>query len=322
MALVTRQFDAVVVGAGGAGLRGALQLSEAGLKVAVLSKVFPTRSHTVAAQGGVGASLGQHGPRFVGMAHVRYGQGLRLARRPGRDRVHVPRGAEGRDRARALRHAVRSQRERHDLPAPVRRPYAEHGRRSGGAALLLRGRPYRARDVAHPLSAQRARQHAVLRRVDGARSRARSERSRARRHRAGDGIGRSHDSAGARHSLRHGRSGPDFRRYDECVHQYRRRRRHGGACGYSARRHGVLAVPPDGRRGRRRVDHRRRARGGRVPPEQIRRAFHGALRADGQGFGEPRRRRARDGDGDQGRPRRRTRTPTTSCSSSIISVRR
>ena len=46
------------MGAGGAGLRAALQLSEAGLKCAVLSKVFPTRSHTVAAQGGVAASLG------------------------------------------------------------------------------------------------------------------------------------------------------------------------------------------------------------------------------------------------------------------------
>jgi succinate dehydrogenase / fumarate reductase flavoprotein subunit len=48
----------VIVGAGGAGLRAAIQLSEAGLKTAVLSKVFPTRSHTVAAQGGVSASLG------------------------------------------------------------------------------------------------------------------------------------------------------------------------------------------------------------------------------------------------------------------------
>ena len=62
MALQLRKFDAVIVGAGGSGLRGALQLAEAGLKVAVLSKVFPTRSHTVAAQGGVGASLGNMGP--------------------------------------------------------------------------------------------------------------------------------------------------------------------------------------------------------------------------------------------------------------------
>ena len=61
MALPTRKFDAVVVGAGGAGMRAALQLAEAGLKVGVLSKVFPTRSHTVAAQGGIGASLGNMG---------------------------------------------------------------------------------------------------------------------------------------------------------------------------------------------------------------------------------------------------------------------
>jgi succinate dehydrogenase / fumarate reductase flavoprotein subunit len=58
MAIARRRFDAVIVGAGGAGMRAALQLSEAGLKVAVLSKVFPTRSHTVAAQGGIAAALG------------------------------------------------------------------------------------------------------------------------------------------------------------------------------------------------------------------------------------------------------------------------
>jgi len=62
MAITTRQFDAVVVGAGGSGLRAALELAEANLKVAVLSKVFPTRSHTVAAQGGVSASLGNDEP--------------------------------------------------------------------------------------------------------------------------------------------------------------------------------------------------------------------------------------------------------------------
>ncbi|PXW89913.1 succinate dehydrogenase subunit A [Nitrosomonas sp. Nm84] len=58
MALTKRKFDVVIVGAGGAGMRAALQLSEAGLKVAVLSKVFPTRSHTVSAQGGIAAALG------------------------------------------------------------------------------------------------------------------------------------------------------------------------------------------------------------------------------------------------------------------------
>ena len=62
MAMSIRQFDAVVVGAGGSGLRAALQLAEADLRVAVLSKVFPTRSHTVAAQGGVSASLGNEEP--------------------------------------------------------------------------------------------------------------------------------------------------------------------------------------------------------------------------------------------------------------------
>ena len=56
--LPKRQFDVVIVGAGGSCMRASLQLARAGLKVAVLSKVFPTRSHTVAAQGGVSASLG------------------------------------------------------------------------------------------------------------------------------------------------------------------------------------------------------------------------------------------------------------------------
>ncbi len=56
--LPTRKFDVVIVGAGGAGMRASLQLANAGLNVAVLTKVFPTRSHTVAAQGGIGASLG------------------------------------------------------------------------------------------------------------------------------------------------------------------------------------------------------------------------------------------------------------------------
>lgn len=58
MSLPILKYDAVVVGGGGAGLRAALQLSEAGVKTVVLSKVFPTRSHTAAAQGGISASFG------------------------------------------------------------------------------------------------------------------------------------------------------------------------------------------------------------------------------------------------------------------------
>ena len=61
VSLPVRKYDAIVVGAGGSGLRAALELSRANLKVAVLSKVFPTRSHTVAAQGGIAAPLGNSG---------------------------------------------------------------------------------------------------------------------------------------------------------------------------------------------------------------------------------------------------------------------
>lgn len=57
MAIPTRHFDALIIGAGGAGLNAALRLASAEIRVAVVSKVFPTRSHTVAAQGGVNAAL-------------------------------------------------------------------------------------------------------------------------------------------------------------------------------------------------------------------------------------------------------------------------
>ncbi|KXZ48381.1 hypothetical protein GPECTOR_28g788 [Gonium pectorale] len=56
--IVDHQYDAVVVGAGGAGLRAAVGLSELGFKTACITKLFPTRSHTVAAQGGINAALG------------------------------------------------------------------------------------------------------------------------------------------------------------------------------------------------------------------------------------------------------------------------
>lgn len=58
IAIPTQSFDVVIIGAGGAGMRAALQLARGGKQVAVVSKVFPTRSHTVSAQGGITAALG------------------------------------------------------------------------------------------------------------------------------------------------------------------------------------------------------------------------------------------------------------------------
>jgi succinate dehydrogenase / fumarate reductase, flavoprotein subunit len=60
--IVDHTYDAVVVGAGGSGLRATMGIAESGLKTACITKLFPTRSHTVAAQGGIAASLGNMGP--------------------------------------------------------------------------------------------------------------------------------------------------------------------------------------------------------------------------------------------------------------------
>jgi succinate dehydrogenase/fumarate reductase flavoprotein subunit len=60
--ITEHKYDVVVVGAGGAGLRATFGMAEAGLQTACLTKVFPTRSHTVAAQGGISAALGNMGP--------------------------------------------------------------------------------------------------------------------------------------------------------------------------------------------------------------------------------------------------------------------
>jgi succinate dehydrogenase / fumarate reductase flavoprotein subunit len=60
--IIDHAYDVIVVGAGGSGLRAVVGASEAGLRTACISKVFPTRSHTVAAQGGIAAALGNMGP--------------------------------------------------------------------------------------------------------------------------------------------------------------------------------------------------------------------------------------------------------------------
>ena len=56
------EFDGLIVGGGGSGLRASLQLAQSGLKTAVISKVFPTRSHTVSAQGGITCAIASDDP--------------------------------------------------------------------------------------------------------------------------------------------------------------------------------------------------------------------------------------------------------------------
>ncbi|KAJ3645036.1 hypothetical protein Zmor_022726 [Zophobas morio] len=63
--IIDHTYDAVVVGAGGAGLRAAFGLVADGFKTAVITKLFPTRSHTVAAQGGINAALGESQVKII-----------------------------------------------------------------------------------------------------------------------------------------------------------------------------------------------------------------------------------------------------------------
>ncbi len=75
------EFDGVIVGGGGAGMRAALQLAQSGLKTAVISKVFPTRSHTVSAQGGITCAIASDDPeRRLALAYVRHRQRVGLHR--------------------------------------------------------------------------------------------------------------------------------------------------------------------------------------------------------------------------------------------------
>ena len=100
-----------------------------GASVAVVSKLHPTRSHSGAAEGGINAALGNTAEDDPGEARLRHRQGLRLPRRPGRDRDPLPRGARRHLPARALGRRLLAQRGRAPRAAAVRRRgLAAHGR--------------------------------------------------------------------------------------------------------------------------------------------------------------------------------------------------
>ena len=136
-------YQAVIVGAGGAGLWAALELARIERQDGGADQAL---SDSLAHRRRPGRHLRrarQHRGRPPRVAHVRHGQGRRLPGRPGRGRDPGPRGDRDRHRARAHGPAVQSDGRRQDRPASLRWPHAQL-RRGAGAPSLLRGRPNRA----------------------------------------------------------------------------------------------------------------------------------------------------------------------------------
>jgi succinate dehydrogenase / fumarate reductase flavoprotein subunit len=163
LTLPVRKFDAIIVGAGGAGMRCSLAARrKRGFRSQCCRRSSrPARTRSPR-KGGIGASLGNMSEDNWLWHMYDTIKGSDWLGRPGRDRIHVPHGAAGRVRARALRHAVRPQPD----GTIYQRPFGGHSANFGekpGAARVRRGRPHRSRDAAHAVPAQRARAHAVLR---------------------------------------------------------------------------------------------------------------------------------------------------------------
>ncbi len=161
----TQTYDVVVVGAGGSGLRATLGMAEQGLRTACVTKVFPTRAHTVAAQGGIAASLGNMGPdnwqwhmydTVKGSDWLGDTDAMEYLAREAPKAVYE------------LEHygvPFSPHRGRPHLPAPLRRPHHRVRRGAAGAAHLRRRRPHRPRDPAHALRPEPEAEGRVLHRV-------------------------------------------------------------------------------------------------------------------------------------------------------------
>ena len=154
---VDAKHDVLVIGAGCAGMRAAIEAHDAGADVAIVSKLHPTRSHSGAAEGGINAALGNSGDDRPREPRVRHRQGLGLPRRPGLDRDLHPRGAGRHLPARALGRGLLARRGRQARAAAVRRRrLAAHG---------LRGRHHGPRPDPGALRAAGQARHQGLRGV-------------------------------------------------------------------------------------------------------------------------------------------------------------
>ncbi len=307
-----RRFDAVIVGAGGSGMRCSLQLAQAGLNVAVLSKVFPTRSHTVAAQGGIGASLGNM-TEDTWLWHM----------------FDTVKGSDYLGDQDAIEFMCREapkvvyELEHFGMPFDRNPDGTIYQRPFGGHSANFGEKP-----VPRACAAADRTGHALLHTLYQ-----RNVRERTQFFVEWMALDLIRDAEGAvvgvvalemetgdlmifESKVTVLATGGAGRIFDASTNAYINTGDGLGMvarAGPAARGHGVLAVPPDRRGRRRRADHRRRARRGRHPAQQQRRAFHGALRADAEGPRAARLRLAQHGPGDQGRPRLRIRTRTTCC---------
>ena len=298
--LVDHTYDVVVVGAGGSGLRATFGMGASGLKTACITKVFPTRSHTVAAQGGVAASLGNIDAddwRWHMYDTVKGSDWL-----GDQDAIeYMCREAVPAARTGALRRAVQPHRRRAYLPASVRRPH-DRLRQGARPAGVRRSRPHRPRHPAHAVSAKPEAdaeffieyfaldlimdQDGVCRGVtawnleDGTIHRFRAQIVVL----ATGGYGRTYLSCTSAHTCTGDGNGMVLRAGLPCQDME------------------FVQFHPTGIFPRRLPDHRRRARRRRLSDQQRRRALHGALRADRQGSRQPRRGVALDDDRDRRGP--------------------
>ena len=242
----THKYDVVIVGAGGAGMRAALESGQR-TRTAVLTKLYPTRSHTGAAQGGMCAALAnveEDNWEWHTFDTVKGGDYLvdqdaaEVMAKEAIDAV-LDLGEDG--------PAVQPHRGGQHRPAALRRPHPQP-RRGRRTPLLLRRGPHRPHDPADALPAVHQARRGVLQRVLRARPAHQGDGRRRQGHR------RRRLRAGHRRDprlqrqvghLRHRRLRQGLPHHLQRAHPDRRRHGHRVAQGPPARGHGVLPVPPD-----------------------------------------------------------------------------